>query len=94
MTLKSEEIWRKTDLWFRKLHDEFGEFSCGYLKVSKLGLGWDPFVQSRKCIGWTIYRGFKCTDAEEWSNIWRGIGLPLQNWHDEFDKFWSEHWKI
>ena len=44
------KIWRKTDLWFGKWHEEFGKFSPEHLKVSKLGLWWDPFVQSRKCM--------------------------------------------
>ena len=42
------KIWRKNDLWFGKWHEEFGEFSPEHLKVSKLGLWWGPFVQSRK----------------------------------------------
>ena len=42
------KIWRKTDLWFEKWHEKFGKFSPEHLKVSKLGLWWDPFVQSRK----------------------------------------------
>ena len=44
------KIWRKTDLWFEKWHEEFDKFSPEHLKVSKLGLWWDPFVQSRKCM--------------------------------------------
>ena len=44
------KIWRKTDLWFGKWHEEFGKFSPEHWKVSKLGLPWDPFVQSRKCM--------------------------------------------
>ena len=42
------KIWRKTDLWFGKWYDEFGKFLPEHLKVSKLGLCWDPFNQSRK----------------------------------------------
>ena len=42
------KIWRKTDLWFGKWHEEFGKFSPEHLKVSKLGLWWDPLIQSRK----------------------------------------------
>ena len=42
------KIWKKTDLWFWKWHEEFGKFSPEHEKVSKLGLWWDPFVQSRK----------------------------------------------
>ena len=44
------KICRKTDLWFGKWHEEFGRFSPEHLKVSKLILLWDRFVQSRKCM--------------------------------------------
>ena len=49
-TGKSCKIWRKTDLWLGKWHEEFGKFSPKQLEVSKLGLWWDSFVQSRKWI--------------------------------------------
>ena len=42
------KIWRKTDLWFGKWHEEFGKSLPEHSKVSKLGLWWDPFLQSRK----------------------------------------------
>ena len=50
MTLKRYvgKFWRKTDLWFEKRLEKFVKFSPEHLKVSKLGLWWDPFVQSRK----------------------------------------------
>ena len=38
------KIWRKTDLWYGKWHEEIGKFSPEHSKVSKLGLWWDPFV--------------------------------------------------
>ena len=41
-------IWRKTDLWFGKWHEEYGKFSAENWKVSKLGFWWDPLIQSRK----------------------------------------------
>ena len=44
------KIWRKTDFSFQKWHEKFGIFSPGHLKVSKLGLWWDSFVQSWKCM--------------------------------------------
>ena len=44
------KIWRKTDLWFGKWHEEFGKFSPEHTKFSKLGLSLDPFIQSRKCV--------------------------------------------
>ena len=39
------KIWRKTDFCFQKWHEEFGKFSPEHLKVSKLGLWWDSFIQ-------------------------------------------------
>ena len=42
------KIWRKTDLWFGKWREEYSKFSPEHLKVSKLGLWWDPLIQSRK----------------------------------------------
>ena len=44
------KIWRKTYLWFGKWHEKFGKFLPGHSKMSKLGLWWDPFAQSRKCM--------------------------------------------
>ena len=44
------KIWRKTDFWFEKWHEEFGKFSPEHSKLSKWGLWWGPFVQDRKCI--------------------------------------------
>ena len=41
-----------------------------------------------------IYRGVMCHDNEEWCKNSRGIDLSVQNWHEEFDKFWPEHSKI
>ena len=47
-TEKLWKFWSKTDQWFEKRHEKFGKFSPEYLKVSKLELWWDPFVQSKK----------------------------------------------
>ena len=35
-----------------------------------------------------------CHGNEEWYRIWRGLGLSIQNWHDEFEQSWPEHSKI
>ena len=40
------------------------------------------------------YRGVMCHGNEEWCKNWRGIDLSVQNWYEEFDKFWPEHSKI
>ena len=42
------KFWRKTNLYFEKRLEKFGKFWPEHLKVSKLGLWWDPFAQSRK----------------------------------------------
>ena len=78
------KIWTKTDLWLGKWQEEFGKFSSEHLKVSKLLLSWDTFVQSTK---------YMCNDIEEWWKIWSGIELLFQNWHKEFDEFWLGHLK-
>ena len=51
---KSRKIWRKTDLWFGKWHEEFDKFSSEHLKVSKLVFSWDPFVRRWKCISYKL----------------------------------------
>ena len=47
--------------------ENFHQSTC---KMSKLGLWWDPFIQSRKCM---IYRGF-----DSWQ--WRMIQNFKRNW--------------
>ena len=47
---KECKIWRISDFWFEKWHEEYGKFSPEHLKVSKLGLWWDPLIPSRKCM--------------------------------------------
>ena len=42
--------WWKTDSWFGKWDEKFGKFSPEHLKVSKLGLWRNSFIQSRKCM--------------------------------------------
>ena len=67
------KIWRKTDLWFGKWHEEFGRFSSEYLKVSKLVFWWDHFVQSRKCISYNLQRSYN------WWH-WRMMKNLKRNW--------------
>ena len=71
----------------------FGKFSPKHWKVSELGLRWDRFIQSRKCMS-LKFTGALCHDNEEWYKIWGGIELSVQVWHEEFDKIWPEGSKI
>ena len=45
------KIWRKTNLWVGKWHEEFDDILPEHSKFSKLGLWWDPFIQSTKFMG-------------------------------------------
>ena len=53
-----------TDLWFGKWHEKFGKFSPEHLKVSKLGLWSDPFIQSRKCMSLKFREGLCVTTMQ------------------------------
>ena len=44
------KVSRKTDLWLGKWHEEMSKFLPWHLKVSKLGLWWDSFIQKKKCM--------------------------------------------
>ena len=44
--------------------------------------------------GFEIYRGVMCHDNEKWCKIWRGINVPFQNWHEEFDELWPKRSKV
>ena len=35
-----------------------------------------------------------CYDNEEWCKIWKETDLSVQNWHEEFNKFWPKHSKM
>ena len=69
----------------------FHQSMFGSLKIVTL-MG--SFYPKSKMYELKIYRGVLCHDNEEWCKIWRGIDLSVQNWHEEFDKFWPEHSKI
>ena len=67
------KIWRKNGLWFEKWHEKFDKFSPEHLKVSVLGLWWDLFVQSRKCMS------LKFTETYvSWQ--WRMMQNLKRNW--------------
>ena len=67
-----------TDLWFGKSHEEFTKFLPEHLRVPKLGLWWDIFIQNLKMYD------YMCHDYKEWYKVWRGVDLPFQNWNEEF----------
>ena len=66
------KVWRKTDLWFGKWREEFDKFLPDHSTVSKLGLWWGPFIQSRKCMS------LKFTSYVSWQ--WRMMQNLKRNW--------------
>ena len=76
------KLWRKTELWFGKWQEEFRKFSPEDSKVSKLGLWWDLFIQSRKRMNLKFTEELCIMKNGEWWKIKRGIDLLIHNWHN------------
>ena len=93
-TEKLYKFWRKTAQWFEKRHEKLGKFSPGHLKVSKLELWWDPFVQSRKGMNLKFTEELCVMTMNNNAKFWRDIDFSFQNWHEEFNKFWLDYSKI
>ena len=68
----------------------FHQSSFESLKIRTL---MESFCLKLKMYELKVYREVMCHDIEEWCKIWRGIDLSVQNWHEEFDKFWTKHLK-
>ena len=88
------KVWRKTGLCFQKLTWGIWQIFTRALESLQIGTLMASFCLKLKMYELKIYRGVLCHDNEEWCKIWRGIDLSVQNWHEEFDKFWPEHSKI
>ena len=63
----------KKNLWCGKWHEEYVKFSLQHLKVSKLGLWWNPLIQSRKSMSLKSKRSYV-----SWQ--WRMIQKLKRNW--------------
>ena len=93
-TEKGYKTWRGIKLSLQNWHKEFDKIWAEHSKVSKvfslMGSFWAKYIlfELKK------YRGIIFHETEEGYKIWRGIKLPLQNWHKEFDKIWDKHSKV
>ena len=65
-----------------------------HLKVSKIFTLIGSFLAKWILFELKKYRGVIFQEIEEGYKIWREIDLTIQNWHEEFDKFWLEHSKF
>ena len=67
------KTWRKIHFCFQKWHEEFGKFQPEHSKVSKMGLWWDNFVQSRKCVSLKLtgsYLSWEWKKMQHWKRNW------------------------
>ena len=87
------KISRKTDLWFGKWLGIWQIFTRALESVKIENLV-GSFCPKWKMHELKIYRGVMCNYTEQWWKTWRGIDLSLQNWHEEFDKFWPKHSEV
>ena len=86
--------WRKTDSCFQKLTWKIWQIFTRALESLQIGTLMRSFYPKQKIYELKIYKRVLCHENEEWYKIWREIDLSVQNWHEQFDKFWLEHSKI
>ena len=79
-------IWRKNHLWFGIWHEGFDKFLPKHSKLPKLGLLWNTFIQSRKCMN------LKFTQ-ELCVRQWRMMQNLKRNWHVVSKLTWGI-WRI
>ena len=78
------KIWRKTDLWFGKWHEEFGKFSPEHSKLSKSCSLMSCFWPKYKMFELKKNRRVTFDGTEYWCEIWRKTDLRFQKWHEDF----------
>ena len=81
------KFWRKTDLCVESRLEKFGKFSLEHLKVSKLGLWWDSFVQSRKGMTLEFAEELCVMTMKNNAKYLKRNWLSFQNWHEQFNEF-------
>ena len=75
--------WHRRILWFWKWHEQFGKFSPQHLKVSKLWLWWNPFIQSRKYMSLEFTRELRVmtmrNDAKFEEELTQQLKIDMRN---------------
>ena len=88
------KIWRKTGWCFQKFTWGIWEIFTRALESLQIGALMAYFCLKLKMYEFKNCRGVMCNGNDKWWKIWRETDLSVQNWHEEFDKFWPEHSKI
>ena len=102
MTLKSDAKFEEKITFVLEITWGTWEIFTRDLKVSKLELWCDPFVQSRKCTSLKFTEGLcimamkndMCHDNKKWYKNWRGAELLFSNWYVELPKLSPKHFKV
>ena len=87
-------ISRRIDLLFQNWCKQFGKFWPEHPKVSKIFTLIGSFLANYILFELKKYQEIIFHETEEGRKTWRVINLLFQNWHKEFDKFWTEHSKV
>ena len=82
------KVWRTIGLSFQNRQKKLDKFWPQHSKFSKIFALMGSFSATFMLLELDKCKRVIFHDTEE---IWRGIGLSSQNWHEEFDKFWPEH---
>ena len=88
------KFWRNTVLCFQKLTWVIWQIFTRALESLQIGTLMASFCLKLKIYELLLDRGVVCYGNEELCKVWRGIDLSVQNWPEEFDKFWPKHSKI
>ena len=80
------KIWSGINLLFQNWHEEFVKLWPEYSKVLKF-FNLKGSFRAR-------YTLFEVKKYRKVMQVWRGIGLSLQNWHEEFVHFWPKYSKV
>ena len=88
------KVWRKTGLCFQKLIWGIWQIFTRAHESLQTGILMASFCPKLEMHDLRTYRGVICHQNEEWCKNWRGIDLSVQNWREQFDKFWPKHSNI
>ena len=73
---------------FKNERTNLTNFHHRMLRNLKIGTLRRSFYSKRKVFELETCREVLRHGSEEWCKIWRGIECSVQNWQEEFDKFW------
>ena len=92
MTLESDaKFEKKLTCGFGKKTREIWQIFTRALKSLKIRTLMGFFYPKLENYELRIYRVVISHDNEKRCKIGRGINLLFQNWHEDFDEFWPEH---